>query len=127
MLKLTDVRDNVAAAKEYATAARLYRDLAGDMLTLLKMHDIIISNDKNARVKIMKLAEKRKLNRLEAMAIQEEISEEFQIPFRLRNQSAYFQLFADIEAYAKSVSSKDFKLNLFDTDDITSKRFIQLR
>ena len=127
MLKLTDARDNVAAAKEYATAARLYRDLAGDMLAILKMHDIIVSNDKNARVKIMKLAEKRKLNRLEAMAIQEEISEEFQIPFRLRNQSVYFQFFADIEAYAKSVSSKDFKLNLFDTDDVTSKRYIQLR
>ena len=127
MLKLTDVRDNVAAAREYATAARLYRDLAGDMLAILKMHDIIESGDKNARVKIMKLAEKRKLNRLEAMAIQEEISKEFLVSVRLKNQSVYFQLFADIEAYAKSVSSKNFKLNLFDTDSITSKRYIELR
>ena len=127
MLKLTDARDNVAIAREYATAARLYRDLAGDMLAILQMHDIIESGDKNARVKIMKLAEKRKLNRLDAMAKQEEITKDFLLSARLKNQSVYFQLFADIEAYARSTNIKTFNLNLFDTDNVTSKRYIELR
>ena len=127
MLKLTDVRDNTDLAKQYAAAARLYRDQAGDMLALLKMHDIISSGDKNARTKIMKLAEARKLNRLDAMATLESISADFLVPAKLRNQSVYFQLFADIEAYAKNTNSKTFDLNLFDTENVTSKRFIQLR
>ena len=127
MLKLTDARDNVAAAKEYAAAARRYRDLSGDMLAILQMHDIIESGDKNARVKIMKLAEKRKLNRLDAMAKQEEIAKDFHLTAKMKNLSVYFQLFADIEAYARGTDNESFKLNLFDTDNITSDIFIYLR
>lgn len=127
MSKLTDIRDNCDLSKQYAVASRLYRDLAGDMLTILKMHDIIASGDKNARIKVMKLAEKRKLNRIEAMAKQEEITPDFLLSARLRNQSVYYQLFADIEAYAKSTNSKTFALDLFDTDNISSKRYIELR
>ena len=127
MSKLTDARDNTVTARQYAAAARLYRDLSGDMLAILKMHDIISSGDKNARVKVMKLAEKRKLNRINAIAELEEITEDFLIPTKLRNQSVYFQLFADIAAYAKSTNNKTFKLNLFDTDNVTSKTYLDLR
>ena len=127
MSKLTDARDNTVTARQYAAAARLYRDLSGDMLAILKMHDIISSGDKNARVKVMKLAEKRKLNRINAIAELEEITEDFLIPTKLRNQSVYFQLFADIAAYAKSTNNKTFKLNLFDTDNVTSKTYLNLR
>ena len=127
MSKLTDPRDNPSKAKQYAAAARLYSDMAGDMLAILKMHDMISSGDKNARVKIMKLAEKRKLNRIDAMATLEDITEDFLIPAKLRNQSVYYQLFADIEAYARSTNSKTFNLNLFDTDNVTSKKYMELR
>ncbi len=125
--KLTDPRDNYNVAKVYAVAARLFRDLADDMLALLKMNDIIESGDKNARVKIMKLAEKRKLNRLDAMAVQEAVTEKFLSYDELKNQSVYMQLFADIEAYARRTTSKTFALNLHDTDNITSEQYMIFR
>ena len=127
MSNLTDRRDNYQKAKQYAIAARLYLDLAGDMLAILKMHDIITSGDKNARVKIMKLAEKRKLNRIDAIANIEDNTKEFLLAAKLRGQSVYFQLFADIEAYARSTDSQSFNLDLFDTDNVTSETYIKLR
>ena len=127
MSKLTDKRDNYAQAKQYAIAARLYLDLAGDILAILKMHDIITSGDKNARVKVMKIAEKRKLNRIDAIANIEDNTKHFLLGAKLRGQSVYFQLFSDIEAYARRTNSKTFALDLLDTDNVTSDIYIKLR
>ncbi len=127
MSKLTDPRDNFYVAKLYADAARLFRDLADDMLALLKIEDLTKSDDKNARVKIMKIAEKRKLARIDAMAKQEAIQDHFLIPGCLQNQSVYMELFANIEAYARRTTNKTFALDLHDTDDITTEQYMIFR
>ena len=127
MSKLTDPRDNYLVAKRYATAARLYRDLADDMLALHTINDLIESDDKNKRVKIMKLCEKRKLNRIDAMAIQESFTEDFILAPNLQNQSVYMQFFADLEAYARSCTNETFALDLHDTDDVTSEQYMIFR
>ncbi len=122
-----DLSGNFKLARRYSAAARNYRDIVDDYIALLEIDAIVKSGDKDAAKKVAKIASVRRKCRLELLAEMEDFKEEYLHASHLRNQSIFMQLFADIEAYAKTAPKEEFTLNICDLRNIASDMMNNMR
>lgn len=120
---------NTSLAHRYAVEMRNYRDLAKDYLAFIEMNNILESDSDISEIKarIKDLATERKNEKISLMLEMENFKESYLIPSHLRNLTIIMQVFADIEAYAATTATEDFKLNMRDLRPIASKIFYEIR
>ena len=115
-----DFSGDFKIARRYSAEARNNRDIVDDYIALLEIDAIVKSGDKDAAKKVAKIASIRRKCRLELLAEMEDFKEEYLHASHLRNQSLFMQVFADIEAYAKSTPAEEFTLDVCDLRNIAS-------
>lgn len=116
----TDLTGNCKLARRYSAAARNYREIVDDYIALLEIDAAVKSTDKDAKKKVIRIASARRRCRLELLCEMEDFKEEYLHASHLRNQSLHMQVFADIEAYAKSTPDEEFTLDVTDLRNIAS-------
>ena len=116
-----DLSGDFRLARRYAAEARNNREIVDDYIALLEIDEIVKSGDPNAARKVERIAAARKASRLALLTEMEDFKEEYLHASHLRNQSIYMQVFADIEAYARTAPAGEFSLDVCDLRGIASE------